>query len=846
MQKYSGVNRAAFNNKTIKYANQQPKKKYHWYITFLSVLIIASILINILFLIGYFTITKAIMFNILHRVVVVIGLTCIVIVEILSLINLLILLLGKTYILLVDRQNTDAYSIVRLFPLINWQSTTSVQVVNVSAVPHPLLSLLKINRKMNLEVTITFDRNKNAVLHFTIRQKTSIFPISNKKLHRKFTSFLLSAGFYVTSPISLSKKKYSTVLTIGKKFPAISALLADIQKSTTETIDLQIDYILQYQRTVQILLQEQGVILQMDIESENSKYMYRSVGAYQTTFTISANTKEQLINYTSFISTYIHESKFQHRNRSLEFVEPEVHQLLAFPLATKEEIHNHHLTSNPQQRLQILKINPSDFVQGGMITGAIGTGKTTLKLHIMKQLLEQGTLVVDFDFKGDAAKYQELASYGQIISPKHNLRINPFHRPVNMSEKEYTDVIYRSFFETIPDADKLSPPQKNIMYQAVAQTIAKNGNSNDFFDTLLSVGQQLNKIVDVAQEQSSLALITKFNWLQTNLREIFWTEHSTLLPEKILEKSLFFDFSTIAHAVPVIYLRFIIDIITTFYIIALKDEGEHIITNEKGEKIPRIAIFIDEAQILLPNKRGHEQEFSRLEEVISTLRYKGVAVIAVGIDAKYMSDVLDGSSFTAHFRSESQYYKQDIDVSKLQNYQFLLKCESTNHESLLFQGIPFNYNQIPQEEYLFRLKQQSINSYLTPWELTYPKFQVLKLIDKYFEELPNRPLRTVIEKDVKNLCDNPNWKDTSVNTHKKLLLQCIRKLADNPHLFSAPTKQQYKPTTILLAARILQSAYRFMENQKIGVRRKFEAAAIQMFDDLVELGVSVLSELKLA
>ncbi len=397
--------------------------------------------------------------------------------------------------------------------------------------------------------------------------------------------------------------------------------------------------------------------------------------------------------------------------------------------------------------------NPIDYTQGGLITGGIGTGKTTMRLHIMKALITSGTRIIDIDFKGDAARYKFFRKWGKVYIPKVNLRINPFSVPDGKDTKEYTNQLTRALIETLGENEELSPPQRNLLYEAVKRTVRLKGNAKDFFENISRLSYRDSMIIDNRQDHTAVALLNKFQWFESTMREIFWVPESNLDAKIIIEDNSYIDLSKINDTVPVEQMRFLIDLILMNFTIALKDKGEQYKYNRSGKRIPKYAIFLDEGQYLVPRKSIGRSELSRLEEIISTFRYKGVAVIASGVSAEFMSSMLTDSGFIAQFRTDSTVLIRALGLSeeisetipRLLNFQAFVKAESTNHEPVLIQTKPFPFEKMSEDDYRISIPVTRQDT-LEEFNRGIVSHIYRELLESVSYDVP-RPLRTILEEE---------------------------------------------------------------------------------------------------
>ena len=356
------------------------------------------------------------------------------------------------------------------------------------------------------------------------------------------------------------------------------------------------------------------------------------------------------------------------------------------------------------------RIKIDEFKQGGIIAGSVGTGKTTLRLHIMKQVIQKGYSILDIDYKGDAPRMKYFRKRGLILVPGINLHINLFSKPNNVSEKDFIGILYRSFLETINESE-ITPPQKIILHNAIKRTIAKQGNLQTFYRNLIIVGIESKDVIDNYQKQSAMALVNKFLWLQNTMGHIFSNSGDCISSSELMRNNVFIDLSEIQHKSSIIHIRFLIDIMMTMIMNEVRDLESQNFTS-KDLKIRKL-IFLDEAHLLIPPSKN--DGLTKLEELVSTLRFKGLSVIATTIDAKLITSILHDSNFIAQFRSQSSIRSNILgnmvkteELASLLNYQFYLKTGSTNHIPLKLHTYRIKQKIVHQKEYLDKLQKYKI------------------------------------------------------------------------------------------------------------------------------------------
>jgi hypothetical protein len=334
-----------------------------------------------------------------------------------------------------------------------------------------------------------------------------------------------------------------------------------------------------------------------------------------------------------------------------------------------------------------------DLKKGGLIAGAIGTGKTNFRLNLMHYLLKNDVHILDFDLKGDAGKQVNLSSYATNIIIGDNLRINPFECPQNVDQRAYAEMLFRSFIETLPDRESLTPPQLNLLQSAIKSCVNFQGDSLEFLENILIHAMIQTELLDNYQESSAQALMNKLSWLYSNLRDVFWVEQSTHSPKIFALNSLFFDFSRIRNRTPINLIKFLINFILTQFILNLDDN------TIEGLDSPNHVIFIDEGQLLMP--KSNSEDLTKLEEAVVTMRSRGVSIVSGGVSADLMSETLLDSGLIVQFRSASTKLARSLSLNddqletviSLKTFESIIRAESTMNNPVLVKTNLFNYSQ---------------------------------------------------------------------------------------------------------------------------------------------------------
>lgn len=388
-----------------------------------------------------------------------------------------------------------------------------------------------------------------------------------------------------------------------------------------------------------------------------------------------------------------------------------------------------------------LSLDLNDFKEGGIIAGAIGTGKTTLRLQIMKFLIEKGVQVIDFDIKGDATKYSFFREKGRVFTPGLNFTINLFQRPLSIPSKLFIENIYHILTDLTVE-EELSMAQKNLLFKAIEKTVNNDGNPYDFFANILLIANQDQVIINNNQELTAQSLIVKFSWIQYSLRSIFWVEESTLTDADYIGDSLFFDLSEFKKIANHRQVRMIIELITD-KIMFLSN------TNNEAES-PKTILFLDEAQILMP--KNPSSKLTRLEETLSTLRYKGISIIAAGISSEYMSTILKDTSFVAQFRSESPVLRRSLGLSteeaefipRLNNFHCLYKSKSLGNTAIRVAINKFELKKVENKN-ASSIDMNYLDDFIVN-EIAIWKSKILSVFDEFL--LLTKTTRNMLEEEV--------------------------------------------------------------------------------------------------
>ncbi|MDH5644980.1 MAG: hypothetical protein OEZ01_03180, partial [Candidatus Heimdallarchaeota archaeon] len=412
------------------------------------------------------------------------------------------------------------------------------------------------------------------------------------------------------------------------------------------------------------------------------------------------------------------------------------------------------------QRSNPFGISLKDFSKGGIICGAIGTGKTNLRLHILNLLLLNNVRIIDFDIKGDAPKYRNIRENGIVLIPNLNFSFNPFICPSGISKKKYSSILYRIFLEAISQNEIITPPQKYLLSQAISYTVEFDGNCKSFLENLLLFANIEKEIIDNLQESSALALISKLNWIKDSLKEVFWFDSNVLNSDQWRNSSLFFDLSVVKESVPIHLVQFLINLITSRIQLESSNINQIHLDNNDEKEIQSLhngnqgntlntVIFIDEAQLLMPaNQTG---KLTVLEEILTTLRYRGISVISSGVSAELLSQTLLDTGFISQFRSSSSKLIKSLGfnnsesnlIHSLQPFNTFIYTDSIGGKAIQVQIDKFSFNQDDEIIYLNDIQSNlDQNTLLKEFNFNLELYYRMKIqsfiIDKLTIKLPKR------------------------------------------------------------------------------------------------------------
>jgi hypothetical protein len=621
--------------------------------------------------------------------------------------------------------NRNNFSFSFILIKLTWITELRFKVNDIGNFNSEILTYLENNRNIYWKTLIEIKENGN-VLFIGYSKSSKLLPISSKKLKMEFSYLInnwnLKGSFVRPYP---KNKKYYLDINLTKGSVNLSHLIGSLQRIPSSDFEL-------YSEVTSGL--EDGKKI---FPNSNNGF-----GHFKLRLSIGLSNSRELKRIKPILSQQIKDMKlFKFKTNqadwhttwsliNIEHISKRANTQINTSLHPPLDYFSQHTIGSviiEGKNTIPFGVNLKDFSQGGIICGSIGSGKTTLRLHIMKLLIDKDVQVIDFDLKGDAPRFYGLSEKGKTLVPGKNFKLNPFLCPKSYSIREYGDILVRTFIDTVPNSQQLTSAQQNMLTKSVHKTIREKGNSFIFFKNILELSLQEKSVIDNYQENTAQALIVRFNWMQNSLGDIFWGDGNTLSEYDYLHESLFFDFSFLTHIATHTQIRFIQDLIITKIMSANRNLGEH---SRKG--IPRTIIFIDEAQILMP-KNPNVNKLTRAEEALSTLRYKGISVIAAGVSAELMSSLLLDTGFIAQYQSESKILLRNLNlftpeessiVPKLSSYHALIKAKSGRNHTLLVNINEILENKVSEEEYNLNISKMinSDNTVLPEFSINFDSF----------------------------------------------------------------------------------------------------------------------------
>lgn len=401
------------------------------------------------------------------------------------------------------------------------------------------------------------------------------------------------------------------------------------------------------------------------------------------------------------------------------------------PTSTQQVGHLVHM----QQQVAPFTVHASDLYHGGLITGQIGMGKTTLRLLLVKLLLEAKVQVIDFDLKGDSRNYPSFISYGFSYTPGKDFAINLFHRPEGVESSDLSNFLLGILVGSMPSNDKITPPQLAILQDSIQAVVEQEGTAEDFLYEIYFQAMKKQTLLDGNFLTAAQALLAKFTWMHTSLKSIFWRPN-TITPDfhagtkrEDRGDTFFFDLSHLFALGQVQLTRFFMELMV-FYLNhqAVQHRKERAATKQKT------CIVIDEAQISFA--RQHEQaELTNIEKSIVTMREYGVFVLAAGVDAELMSKTLLDVGFIAQFRSQSRELQRAFGVeeeeyAQIHKYQAMVRRFLVDEPTQLVEVQPFSEERNDHQE-VERYREHMVGEeYFPPFVLSREVLELFRAIQR--------------------------------------------------------------------------------------------------------------------
>ncbi len=612
---------------------------------------------------------------------------------------------------------------------LKWESVLSYSIKDIS--PNKKVDVYDwaskfSNTELQLTYQISFDYS---TIYLRYCQKSLFKPVPLKIIRNRIESHMAENMLKFEKSKAIRRSKKKKMFFTAKNFPDISKVVSHFSSSlAVENKELMSIYF-----SIKLEISSKDRLVAFSIDGEKKDDLRFIKEAIKSLFDKPIFHKKETLQRN--------EPTDMRKILNLKYQPTSIHKSIVF--SSKPANNEKGFVIGLQKKWNKnshLSLHLKDFYQGGIISGSPGTGKTTLRLTIMKNMIEQGIKIIDIDLKGEASRLSFFREKGKVFVPKRNFHINIFEKPEGMKSQDFINFVYTGIIENFFSKEKLSANQDQILYSATKSTVLEKGSAYSFFQNILWHGSRLELVSGNYQESSSFSLLSKFQWMATNLREVCWVEESNF-HQTDFDGNLFFDFSQLILTSPFEMVRFLIDMIFLRFKIHISKTEQ---INYSKEFI-RHAIFVDEAQILLPSKNG---KLSQLEEAITTLRYKGVAIIASGTSLRLMSKVLRNSGFWAKFRGSDHdseislgfHEKEKQLISSLPNYSFLVKSMTTGYQTTIGETIPFLDQ--PNGNTLISQKEKRDTKFLPNFELEEINIEFIRLCGIFGINLPNHRMAT--------------------------------------------------------------------------------------------------------
>ena len=583
---------------------------------------------------------------------------------------------------------------LKFFPLLlEWEAN---YIYKLNEIPKPITDHVKWLKSSNREIDIVIQVDPLTLsIHFVVKQRSRLFPIRHKEISQPVEAFFLAKGVSVDSVSSTLSFKNWRYLGKLETVSSNMALIQMLQNSSLIQNDLSnANTWIAMKISIRFITETDSICLSVGYCTSGKKMKF----VRQFFNALSKESFKQptywmydpnVINRLTTIPNI--QKKYEYHGQSS--LSPKITQQITKNKGEKYVIA--HIIQSTKPFPLLFDLN--DYRLGGIIVGAPKTGKTTLKLHLIRQLLRANVNIIEIDIKGNTVKFEEFQQQSHIFVPGCNLSINLFKKPIGLSNEEYSTMLFQTLSSHNALGGELSPSQKEILHQAIQKTVAMDGTPKDFFNHLLNVGFILQNTLDNHQNHSALALVAKFYWMQTDFKKIFWTPDSNFSPQ-CFERSVFFDFSKIAASAPPRLIQFLLETILMYLKIYLEQRKKN---GQPSSNSPSHALFIDEGQAYIL-KNGFSQ-YGSLEMSLSSLNIYDIPFIFTGIsDDCFSPSFLNQLGFIARFRSQLKNENPSfngLSMTNLADYEFVFYAKSCNYSGLMAQTIPFKGKNVDHQNF---------------------------------------------------------------------------------------------------------------------------------------------------
>jgi hypothetical protein len=271
-------------------------------------------------------------------------------------------------------------------------------------------------------------------------------------------------------------------------------------------------------------------------------------------------------------------------------------------------------------------LNKNDLMQGVLVVGRSGAGKTNLFYFLMEQFLDAGIPFLAFDFKQD---YRHLSKHypDLVVIPWEKFKFNPLSPPVNVSQERWVQI----FCDVFCHSNALLSGSKNFLLGHVSRLFELSSPS------MHELAGMLSNVRHSLITKDSRYLETTRNRVNAMLTTIGCVLDCSSSPiEELLSKSVVLELDGMAEDVQ----NFLIEsLLAWIYHYRLAN-------NQRGSL--RHVIFFDEAKRVfdINKERMPEAGIPTIDLITDRAREFGEAFIVADQEPSKLTDSIKANTMT--------------------------------------------------------------------------------------------------------------------------------------------------------------------------------------------------------